>query len=84
MMDLVDAVEGAAGGEEYINGAARKVAAAVRSGKAYPEAAPRDNQLHGLVRLPIVVARYVGAPLPPGPAPVAQLRVSCPSAAFIS
>lgn len=72
MMDLVDAVEGAAGSEEYINGAARKVADAVRAGKTYPGAAPRDNQLHGLVKLPIVVARYVGASLlatshPPSP-----------------
>eukprot|EP00892_Ulva_mutabilis_P011222 jgi/Ulvmu1/8472/UM044_0005.1 len=62
MMDLVDAVEAAAGSEEYINGAARKLAAAVRAGKTYPDAAPRDNQLHSLVKVPIVVARYVGKP----------------------
>lgn len=61
MEDLADAVNGAAGSDEYINGAARKVAAGVRAGKAYPDAAPIDNQLHSLVKLPVVVARYVGA-----------------------
>lgn len=82
-MDIVDAVESAAGSEEYINNAARKVASAVRAGKKYPDAAPHDNQLHALVKLPIVVARYVGAaplasrpPMLHGP-PCITLRSAC-------
>jgi hypothetical protein len=44
----------------YINSASKTLMANVKAGKTFPDAAPRDDQAHSLIKVPVVVARYFG------------------------
>lgn len=58
MQDLVDAFDQYDG---YVNSASKKLIASVHAGKRFPEAAAEDDQAHCLIKVPIVLARYIGA-----------------------
>lgn len=40
----------------------KKFVANVQAGQAYPDAAVEDDQAHGLVKVPLLVARFAGQP----------------------
>lgn len=58
MQDLVDTFEQYEG---YVNSAVQKLIDNVHAGKQYPDAAAVDDQAHCLIKVPIVLARYIGA-----------------------
>lgn len=45
-----------------LNSVMKKFAALVKDGKTYPDAAVEDDQAHGLVKAPLLVARFAGQP----------------------
>lgn len=47
--------------EGYVNSASKHLIASVKAGKAFPDAAKEDDQAHSLIKVPLVVARYIGA-----------------------
>ena len=55
-----DLAEGLSQYDGYKNSASRSLIANVQAGKTYPDAAAPDDQAHSLIKVPIVVARYIG------------------------
>jgi hypothetical protein len=44
----------------YVNSASKHLIASVKSGTDFPDAAKEDDQAHSLIKVPIVLARYIG------------------------
>lgn len=45
-----------------LNSVMKKFTANVQAGKGYPDAAVEDDQAHGMVKIPLIVARFAGQP----------------------
>jgi hypothetical protein len=57
---VTDLAEAFSSYEGYVNSASKTLVRNVKEGKLYPDAAARDDQAHSLIKVPIVVARYIG------------------------
>lgn len=44
----------------YVNSASKHLIASVKGGKEFPDASKADDQAHSLIKVPIVLARYIG------------------------
>jgi hypothetical protein len=60
-----DLAEGLSQYDGYKNSASKQLIASVQAGKQFPDAAAKDDQAHSLIKVPLVVARYIGADLVP-------------------